>query len=178
MNRNANLLLVLVFLLFVANEGHAQLIGQWPTPTTRPGNPLIKARVLPGKARFWDEQLSADRTVARGTCHFPEAVDNDTNGNTSRARACDIDVLWADDDGRGSVLFADRELNSGPSRRLTHRVRTVAKRRVQDCCRAICSTVERVLRCKNRETNQHAAETRAFHNWPCPPKNNGSKQNF
>lgn len=80
MNRHKNPLLVLVFLLLVANEGHAQLIGQWPTAATPPGNRLNKGRVLLGKILFWDEQLSADRTVSCGTCHFPEAGGNDANG--------------------------------------------------------------------------------------------------
>jgi cytochrome c peroxidase len=100
MNRHKNPLLVLVFLLFVANEGHAQLIGQWPTPATPPGNRLSKERVLLGKMLFWDEQLSADRTVSCGTCHFPEAGGNDANGGARHPGADGI--LGTADDIFGS----------------------------------------------------------------------------
>ena len=100
MNRNANRLLLLVILLFVANEGHAQLIGQWPKPATPPGNPLRKGRVMLGKVLFWDEQLSADRTVACGTCHFPEAGGNDANGGALHPGADGI--LGTADDNFGS----------------------------------------------------------------------------
>ena len=72
--------LLLVFVLLVANETQAQLIGQWPTPATPPGNAPDSRRALLGKVLFWDEQLSADRTVACGTCHFPESGGNDANG--------------------------------------------------------------------------------------------------
>lgn len=33
------------------------------------GNPLTASRIYLGKALFWDEQLSSNRTVACGTCH-------------------------------------------------------------------------------------------------------------
>jgi cytochrome c peroxidase len=37
------------------------------------GNELTPAKVVLGKALFWDEQLSSTRNVACGTCHIPEA---------------------------------------------------------------------------------------------------------
>ena len=41
------------------------------------GNPVTAAKVYLGKALFWDEQLSATRTVACGTCHAPRAGTGD-----------------------------------------------------------------------------------------------------
>ncbi|MGE3174696.1 MAG: cytochrome-c peroxidase [Planctomycetota bacterium] len=43
--------------------------GILPPPPVPPGNPLTVAKALLGKALFWDEQLSSQRTVACGTCH-------------------------------------------------------------------------------------------------------------
>ncbi len=45
---------------------------QLPPPPVPPGNPTTLAKHFLGKALFWDEQLSATRTMACGTCHFPE----------------------------------------------------------------------------------------------------------
>lgn len=42
----------------------------FPPVPTPPGNPTTTAKALLGKALFWDEQLSADRTIACGTCHI------------------------------------------------------------------------------------------------------------
>lgn len=42
----------------------------FPPVPTPPGNPTTPAKALLGKALFWDEQLSADRTIACGTCHI------------------------------------------------------------------------------------------------------------
>src|ERR1041385_2742495 len=38
-------------------------------PTDPAGNPTTPQKALLGKALFWDEQLSASRPVACGTCH-------------------------------------------------------------------------------------------------------------
>jgi len=46
---------------------HAQL---GPPPQSAE-NPVTAAKVVLGKALFWDEQLSSDNTVACGTCHRP-----------------------------------------------------------------------------------------------------------
>lgn len=42
----------------------------FPPVPTPPGNPTTVSKALLGKALFWDEQLSADRTMACGTCHI------------------------------------------------------------------------------------------------------------
>lgn len=73
-------LFLLLLALLITNEAQAQLIGQWPTPATPPGNAPNGRRALLGKLLFWDEQLSADRTISCGTCHFPESGGNDANG--------------------------------------------------------------------------------------------------
>lgn len=46
--------------------------GLPPVPVP-PENPITEAKRVLGKILFWDEQLSADDTVACGTCHRPEA---------------------------------------------------------------------------------------------------------
>lgn len=52
----------------VAQSAAAQTF--FPPVPTPPGNPTTPAKALLGKALFWDEQLSADRTIACGTCHI------------------------------------------------------------------------------------------------------------
>jgi len=42
----------------------------FPPVPTPPGNPTTAQKALLGKALFWDEQLSSDRTIACGTCHI------------------------------------------------------------------------------------------------------------
>ncbi|QDV05705.1 Cytochrome c551 peroxidase precursor [Planctomycetes bacterium Poly30] len=42
-------------------------------PVAPPENPLTAEKALLGKILFWDEQLSATKTVACGTCHQPAA---------------------------------------------------------------------------------------------------------
>ena len=80
MNSSKTPFLLLVFVLFVVSETPAQLIGQWPTPATPPGNAPNVRRALLGKVLFWDEQISADRSISCGSCHFPESGGNDANG--------------------------------------------------------------------------------------------------
>ncbi len=55
-------------LLVTAGAASAQTF--FPPVPTPPGNPTTASRALLGKALFWDEQLSADRTMACGTCHI------------------------------------------------------------------------------------------------------------
>jgi cytochrome c peroxidase len=47
-------------------------IGQMPPVPVPPQNPLTPAKIVLGKILFWDEQLSADDSMACGTCHLPE----------------------------------------------------------------------------------------------------------
>lgn len=48
-----------------------------PAPPVPPQNPITEPKRVLGKALFWDEQLSADSTVACGTCHIPSAGGSD-----------------------------------------------------------------------------------------------------
>jgi cytochrome c peroxidase len=48
----------------------AQSLPPVPVPV---GNPITEEKRILGKVLFWDEQLSADDTVACGTCHLPSA---------------------------------------------------------------------------------------------------------
>lgn len=53
---------------------HAQGL---PVVSYPAGNPRTSAKVLLGKALFWDEQLSSTRSVACGTCHILSAGSTD-----------------------------------------------------------------------------------------------------
>ena len=55
-------------LSFAQSPGGLAPLGPPPVP---PENPMTEARILLGKALFWDEQLSVTGTVACGTCHRP-----------------------------------------------------------------------------------------------------------
>jgi cytochrome c peroxidase len=55
----------------------AQPPGPLLPPPVPPGNPITQAKVDLGKTLFWDEQMSATRTVACATCHAPEAGGGD-----------------------------------------------------------------------------------------------------
>ncbi|MCB1076777.1 MAG: hypothetical protein KDM64_03015, partial [Verrucomicrobiae bacterium] len=65
-------------------------LGQGPPPPPPPpplqplnpppvpaGNPITEAKANLGKALFWDEQLSATRTISCGSCHQPESGGSD-----------------------------------------------------------------------------------------------------
>ncbi|MCB1086957.1 MAG: cytochrome-c peroxidase, partial [Verrucomicrobiae bacterium] len=66
------------------------VLGQGPPPPPPPpplqplnpppvpaGNPITEAKANLGKALFWDEQLSATRTISCGSCHQPESGGSD-----------------------------------------------------------------------------------------------------
>lgn len=48
-----------------------------PPPPVPPENPITEPKRVLGKILFWDEQLSADNTIACGTCHRPAAGGTD-----------------------------------------------------------------------------------------------------
>jgi len=63
-----------------------------PPPPLQPppapaGNPVTTAKANLGKTLFWDEQMSATRTVACGTCHVPGAGSSDPRSVIGAARA-------------------------------------------------------------------------------------------
>ncbi len=82
----------------------AQQTAWGPIPVP-PGNPVTPAKVVLGKALFWDEQLSLTGTVACGTCHRPQAGGSDPRspltGNAARHPGPD-GVLGNADDRIGS----------------------------------------------------------------------------
>jgi len=111
--------------LALATALPAQTLDPPPVPVENPSTP---DKVNLGKALFWDEQLSASKTVACATCHVPEA-----GGSDPRAAAAvhpGFDGLFATgDDVHGSfgVVFmaADGrhafEPTFGLGRQVTHR---------------------------------------------------------
>ena len=64
-------------LLALVSVASAAPQGAPPPPPPPPGNPITANKALLGKALFWDEQLSATRTVACATCHIPTAGGSD-----------------------------------------------------------------------------------------------------
>ncbi|MCS6873415.1 MAG: FG-GAP-like repeat-containing protein [Pyrinomonadaceae bacterium] len=74
-------------------------------PSAPSGNEVTAAKAYLGKVLFWDEQLSATKTVACGTCHRPSAGGSDprttTTGMSTRYPGAD-DTFNTDDDVFGS----------------------------------------------------------------------------
>jgi cytochrome c peroxidase len=54
-----------------------RLLAPLEPPPIPAGNPETGAKIYLGKALFWEEQLSATRTVACGTCHRPRFGSSD-----------------------------------------------------------------------------------------------------
>ena len=52
-------------------------LGQLGPPPVPPENPITPEKALLGKALFWEDQLSASKTVSCGTCHLPAAGGSD-----------------------------------------------------------------------------------------------------
>lgn len=61
-------------------------LAQLMPPVAPLENPTTAERVLLGKVLFWEEQLSADDTVACGTCHQPQAGGSDPRSFLLAAR--------------------------------------------------------------------------------------------
>ena len=71
------LLAVVSIMLQVAAQGPPPPPPPLGPPPAPPQNPVTTAKANLGKALFWDEQLSATRTVACGTCHIPASGGSD-----------------------------------------------------------------------------------------------------
>jgi len=69
--------LLLVLASLVASHAAQDVVGEFPLPAVPEGNPLTPAKVLLGKALFFEEQLSSDDTMACATCHRFEAGGGD-----------------------------------------------------------------------------------------------------
>jgi cytochrome c peroxidase len=86
--------------VLLATFARAQTIGDFPSVAVPAGNPLTPEKVELGKALFFEEQLSADDTMACATCHLPEAGGTDLRAG---AREPGLDgVLGTTDDEFGS----------------------------------------------------------------------------
>ncbi len=93
------------------------IAGNWPAADFPPGNPTSASgdisalqRESLGKMLFWDEQLSADRTMACGSCHAMEFGGNDKNGGV---RSVGFDgILNTVDDTFGSPGVVLQDLNA------------------------------------------------------------------
>lgn len=72
-----------------------------PQPAQNPGTP---EKELLGKFLFWETQLSADRAVSCGTCHFPEAGGSDPRSLSQLTRHPGSDGIFGNgDDVIGSL---------------------------------------------------------------------------
>src|SRR5262245_11983845 len=80
----------------------ATAAAQLPPALSPPENPTSPAKVVLGKALFWDEQLSTDDSVACGTCHVPEAGGSDPRGASALHPGFD-GVFGTEDDVLGSI---------------------------------------------------------------------------
>ncbi|MFO0984474.1 MAG: cytochrome c peroxidase [Planctomycetota bacterium] len=97
--------------LFIAAITAAGMAGSLPPVPVPAGNPITPQKTLLGKALFWDEQLSASRTVACGSCHFPEAGGSDPRSLLDSARHPGADqTFFTADDVHGSpgVILAQQ----------------------------------------------------------------------
>ncbi|MBV9242733.1 MAG: carboxypeptidase regulatory-like domain-containing protein [Acidobacteria bacterium] len=72
-----------------------------PPPPAPVGNDLTGAKVYLGKALFWDEQMSATRTVSCGTCHHSVSGGTDPRGLATNAGSDGF--LGSADDVHGSA---------------------------------------------------------------------------
>jgi cytochrome c peroxidase len=73
--------------------------AQLPPVPVPPENPITASKAVLGKVLFWDEQLSADDTVACGTCHMPRNGGGD--GRFGQHPGLD-GRLWTTDDKTAS----------------------------------------------------------------------------
>jgi cytochrome c peroxidase len=80
-----------------------------PVPT---GNPITEAKRALGKILFWDEQLSADSTVACGTCHSNGR--SGTDGRIGINPGFDGNFTTTADNVNGSPGVVHADVNGNP----------------------------------------------------------------
>ncbi len=78
------------------------VIGNFPNVLVPPGNPMTPAKILLGKALFFEEQLSSDDTMACATCHLPEAGGGDPRAGVSARAPGNDGLMRTPDDEFGS----------------------------------------------------------------------------
>lgn len=79
-----------LFALSILNafgQGGPPPLAPLAAPPAPAGNPVTAAKVMLGKALFWDEQLSSTRSVACGTCHRPATGGSDPRSAPGAALA-------------------------------------------------------------------------------------------
>ena len=85
-----------------------------PPPPAPAGNPTTPAKVLLGKALFFDEQLSSSRSVACATCHVFAHGGADPRTITAAHPGAD-GVFGTADDAHGSPGVMRHQLGGAPS---------------------------------------------------------------
>jgi cytochrome c peroxidase len=98
---------------------YAELVGgsdpnlpDWPLVREPAENPATEAKRVLGKILFWEEQLSADDTVACGTCHIPSAAGGDPR--IAEAHPGPDGVIGTEDDILGSPGIVHRDAAGEP----------------------------------------------------------------
>lgn len=86
---------LVVCALVIGHSAAAQTF--FPPVSTPPGNPTTVSKALLGKALFWDEQLSSDRTMACGTCHIFGSGGSDPRSTNATHPGLDGTFGTADD---------------------------------------------------------------------------------
>jgi cytochrome c peroxidase len=95
--------------LTAVSAAQERVIGNFPVVAVPPENPLTPEKVLLGMALFFEEQMSADDTMACATCHLPEGGGGDPNGGAREAGADQV-LFTADDEfGSAGVVLQDAQ---------------------------------------------------------------------
>jgi cytochrome c peroxidase len=84
-------------------------------PLAPPGNQPTFAKTQLGRALFWDEQMSASRTMACGTCHFSTHGGSDPRSLVTNAASSHpgLDGLFGTPDDVTGSLGVQRALGNG-----------------------------------------------------------------
>lgn len=86
-----------------------------PQVQAPPQNPITPEKALLGKFLFWEEQLSADDSVACGTCHMPEQGGSDFRSFDPLSVHPGPDNTWnTPDDIFGSLGIVHQDCNGDP----------------------------------------------------------------
>jgi Di-haem cytochrome c peroxidase len=75
-------------------------------PLAPAGNPVTATKIYLGKALFWDEQMSATKTVSCGTCHIPSSGGSDPRSRLNQSQSANPgfdNIFGTNDDVVGSI---------------------------------------------------------------------------
>ena len=90
-------------------EGRTSLFGPidpLQPPSAPAENPITGAKVYLGKTLFWEEQISATRTVSCGTCHRPRSGGSDPRSMIGSA--------FSQNPGKDAVFDSDDDIFGSP----------------------------------------------------------------